>query len=91
MAVPDKRSPAPRGNAGNRAGFDSLPVSNITTRRELEGLAIRLHAMGPRPIFELLRDMLAGRNPAEIVADFARIDPAVYAALAAFVTDGGRA
>jgi hypothetical protein len=88
MIYPDKRRPV-RDGARNRAGyFNQLDIDN-TTRRELEGLAHRLHACGPRPIFELLRDMIEGRNPADIVAALCGLDPALYAALGALVIDGG--
>lgn len=90
MAAPEKRSPA-RDGARNRADKVNQVALDNTARRELEGLAYRLHAMGPRPIFELLRDMLTGRDPAVIVADFARLDPATFAALAALFIERGRA
>jgi hypothetical protein len=89
MALPSKRSPA-REATRNRAGNFKRPAYNSITGRELEGLAHRLNSMGPRVIYEMLRDMLSGRDPAAIVADFARLDPATFAALAALVIDGRR-
>jgi hypothetical protein len=91
MDAPEKRSPALRGDAKDRAGCFNRPAINITVRLELEGLARRLHACGPRAIYELLADLLRGRDVAETLADFGRLDPALYAAVVALVCDGGNA
>jgi hypothetical protein len=89
MAAPKRRSPAPRGDAKDRAGCFNRPVFDTTARLELEGLARRLHSCGPRVIYEFLADLLRGRNVSETLADFSRLDPAHYAAIAALVLNGG--
>lgn len=90
MTAPEERSPA-REATRNRAAHSNRPHLSITTRMEVEGLAHRLHAMGPRVIYELLADLLRGRDLGETLADFARIDPALYAAVAAIFLEGSRA
>jgi hypothetical protein len=89
MTAPESRSPAPRGDAKDRAGYFNRPANNTTARLELEGLARRLHNCGPRVIYELLADLLLGRDVAETLAEFSRLDPAYYAAIAALVLNGG--
>lgn len=64
-------------------------MDDMTNPANLAHLANRLHQCGPRVIFELLRDMVAGRDPAEIVTDFSRLDPCVYAALCLRLIDAG--
>lgn len=88
MTAPEKRSPA-REATRNRAGHSIRPVTDTMSRRELERLAHRLHGCGPRVVYELLADLLRGRDVAETLADFSRLDPAHYAALAALVLNGG--
>lgn len=89
MAPPEKRSPALRGDASDRAACSKRTVLNNTSRRELEAFSLRLHDCGPRVIYELLSDLVRGRDVAETLADFARLDPAHYAAIAALVLNGG--
>ncbi len=91
MSAHYKRSPAPRGDAKDRAAMLNRPSLNSTARRELEALAHRLHKCGPRVIYELLVDLARGRDVGETFADFARLDPAHYAALVALLIDGARA
>lgn len=91
MNTPEKRSPAPRGDAKDRASYSNQPHLSITTRIEVEALATRLHACGPRVIYELLADSLRGRELGETLTDFARIDPALYALVVAIFVEGGRA
>ena len=92
-----KRSPAPRANAEDRADHSNPhEINNSMLGQEIEPeclrkLAHRLHACGPRVLFEFLADLARGRDFAETLADFARLDPALYAAIAALVIDGGRA
>jgi hypothetical protein len=89
MKLSEKRSPAPRGDAEDRAIRCNRPAINTTSGLEMERLACRLHACGPRVIFELLSDLARGRDFAATVADFSRLDPAHYAAIAALVLNGG--
>ncbi len=91
MSSQFKRSPAPRGDAKNRANCLKRPAFNITSRFELEAFAHRLHACGPRVIYEMLADLSRGRNLAETLADFARLDPFHYAALMALLISRGHA
>jgi hypothetical protein len=90
MTLPEKRSPA-REATRNRAAHSNRPQFSITTRIEPEAFASRLHACGPRVLYELLADLLRGRDLGETLADFGRIDPALYAALAALLLEGSRA
>lgn len=57
----------------------------------LQILAHRLHFCGPRAIFEFLADIRRGRPFSETVADFSRLDPAHYVAVAALLMNGGGA
>ncbi len=96
MGSLEKRSPAPRSNAGNRANRSTKPETNSIASTAIEDsylrrVSQRLHACGPRVIFEFIADLARRRDFAETLADFARLDPALYAAVAALVLDGGRA
>lgn len=52
----------------------------------LRHLAGRLHAAGPRPVLEYLREIiLKGADPAERLEAFAGLDPAIVAAIGADV------
>jgi hypothetical protein len=64
-----------------------LPTKNAEALRVL---AHRQHLCGPRAIMEFLADLSRGKPFAETVADFSKIDPAVYAALAARILGGAR-
>ncbi len=91
MTGAQKQIPAPRANAGSRENqsFDRRQYS--TSRKELKSLANKLHACGPRAIFEFLADLARGRDFADSVADFARLDPDRYRALIARLGKGGAA
>ena len=62
----------------------------------LRQLARRVHALGERPLYELLRELFAGRDLIERFEAFVRLDPALVRALGGdhldgpFVIDGGR-
>jgi len=63
----------------------------------LRCLARRLHALGERPLYELMRELVAGADPVARLEVYCRIDPAILAALGgvalpAMMTaiDGGR-
>lgn len=95
MGSLDKRK-ARRSNAGqSRNHYFLTTKDNILgpgiEPANLQRVAQRLHACGPRVAFEFIGDLARGRDFAETLADFARLDPALYAALAALVLDGGRA
>ena len=49
----------------------------------LRRLAGRLHAAGPRPVLEYLREILAGADPIERLERYAELDPAIVAAVGA--------
>ncbi|WP_363350183.1 hypothetical protein [Methylocystis echinoides] len=57
----------------------------------LRRLSHNLVACGERVVFELLADLVRGRDLSETLADFSRIDPATYAALLAAMPKWGRA
>ncbi|WP_036284053.1 hypothetical protein [Methylocystis sp. ATCC 49242] len=95
MSAPNKRK-ARRANAGQSHKQNNRRTFNTTAARGIEPaylqrVAQRLHACGPRVAFEFIADLARGRDFAETLADFARIDPAIYAAVAAIIIDGGRA
>jgi hypothetical protein len=63
----------------------------------LRHLARHLHALGERPLYELMRELVAGADPVARLEAYCRIDPAILAALGgvtlpAMMTaiDGGR-
>jgi hypothetical protein len=63
----------------------------------LRHLARRLHALGERPLYELMRELVAGADPVGRLEVYCRIDPAILAALGGDVLpammtaiDGGR-
>jgi hypothetical protein len=58
---------------------------------QVRRVAQRIHACGPRAAFEFVADLARGRDFAETLVDFGRLDPAVYAAVVALVCDGGNA
>lgn len=47
---------------------------NALTDVRLKHLARRIHALGPRPIFELFHELLAGADVCERIEAFAEID-----------------
>lgn len=47
----------------------------------LKYLTRRLHALGERPLYEMLREVIGGADLAQRLEVYARIDPAVLAAL----------
>lgn len=76
----------------------SLPPKATLTRRwpefepaHLRRVAQRIHACGPRAAFEFVADLARGRDFVETLADFGRLDPALYTAVMARVCDGGHA
>ena len=62
---------------------------NDTQRELFEAFSKKLHKIGSRAILEFILDINRGRDLHEIIADFSRIDPAVYAALCTCMTIGG--
>jgi hypothetical protein len=92
MAKKTKSPPAATGGAQKRLsvaavdGFEHNPSNS-----DLQALASCLHACGARAIYELLADLVRGRDLAETLADFSRLDPALYAAVAAVLMMEGRA
>ena len=53
-----------------------LQVASIR-RERLAYLARRLHRLGERPLYEFIREIIAGADPIERLEVFARIDPAI--------------
>lgn len=90
MGLPEKESPA-RAGARNRADcFFNRPSLDSTTSRDIEAVSKIVRACGPRVAFEFVSDLARGRPLPETLADYARLDPAHYAALAAFLIEGSR-
>lgn len=84
-------SQAEYATATNRLQGETLDATR------LRHLARRLHALGPRALFELLRELVAGAEPIARLEAYSRIDPAILAALGGDVLpailtsiDGGR-
>ncbi|WP_159727579.1 hypothetical protein [Methylosinus sp. Ce-a6] len=44
-------------------------------------LARRLHALGERAVYELLREIVNGADPVDRLEAYVRLDPAIVAAL----------
>jgi hypothetical protein len=49
----------------------------------LRRLARHLHLLGERPLYELLREVLAGRDPVASLEAYGRLDPDILEALGA--------
>jgi hypothetical protein len=84
-------SQAEYATARNRLQGETLDATR------LRHLARRLHALGERPLYELMRELVAGADPVARLEAYCRIDPAILAALGgvtlpAIMTsiDGGR-
>jgi hypothetical protein len=59
-------------------------LQEASIRRErLAYLARRLHRLGERPLYEFIREIIAGANPIERLEAFARIDSAIVKYLGA--------
>ncbi len=56
---------------------------NAVPTIRLRHLAKRVHALGPRPLYELLKELAAGADPLETVETYAALDPDVVHALGA--------
>ena len=52
-----------------------MPVERICN------LAKRLHDLGPRPLYEFLREVASGSDPIDRLEIYARLDPAIVRAL----------
>jgi len=82
-------------------GHDGVPAESggaHDAEVRLHQLARRLHSLGERPLFELLREIVSGADAVDRLEAFARLDPAIVAllggsALPSILTtlDGGRA
>jgi hypothetical protein len=57
--------------------LDRLPVDEA----QLLFLARRVHALGDRPLFELLKEIVAGADPIARLERYAALDPAILAYL----------
>ena len=80
-----KSSPVHRGNGGEARSIDQLRQAinrgqSIPPVR-LQYLAARLHALGPRATYELLRELIAGADPFNRLEVYARLDPKILRAL----------
>jgi hypothetical protein len=85
-------------NSTSRLILKELPSRAALARRwpevepaQVRRVAQRIHACGPRAAVEFVADLARGRDFAETLADFGRLDPALYAAVVALVCDGGHA
>ncbi|MGO9430917.1 hypothetical protein [Rhodoblastus sp.] len=111
MATPNATEAATRGRGGGSHEFAKLPglqnsdSANSTDEQDgasieptrLRHLARRLHALGERPLYELMRELVAGADPVARIEVYCRMDPAILCALGGDVLpammtaiDGGR-
>jgi hypothetical protein len=88
MMIPDIRlQGAEAGDRDAKAVFEgtALSIRNFASQRNsislpparLRELALRLHRLGVRALYEYLAEILAGRDPAARLEVFAAIDPDV--------------
>jgi hypothetical protein len=77
-------------NFGRHAGAPRFPKNCDWNAKALRSLGRRLHACGPRAVEEFIIDLARGRDFAETVADFFRLDPGGYRAVVALYTDLAR-
>ena len=66
--------------------FDSWSAPDDADDAELRRLVERLSQLGPRPTYELLREILAGADLASRLKRYAALDPAIVKYLGG---DGG--
>jgi hypothetical protein len=89
MKIRKTVSPAHRGNGGEARDRDQLRQAISTPRSiplvRLQYLAARLHALGPRPTYELLRELATGEDLCDRLEVYARLDPDMVRALGADV------
>jgi hypothetical protein len=89
MQIRNPVSPAHRGNGGEARDSDQLRQAIDFPRSiplvRLQYLAARLHALGPRPTYELLRELAAGADLLNRLEVYARLDPDMVRALGADV------
>ncbi|WP_292530396.1 hypothetical protein [Methylocystis sp.] len=85
-------------NSTSRLTLKELPSRATLARRwpevepaQVRRVAQRIHACGQRAAFEFIADLARGRDFAETLADFGRLDPVLYAAVVALACDGGHA
>lgn len=63
----------------------AIMKSHSISEPRLRLLAARLHNLGPRPLAEFLREIVAGADPVGRLGWFAEFDPALLVALGANV------
>jgi hypothetical protein len=85
MQIRKTASPAHRGHGGEARDNDQLrqaifsPHSISAVR--LQRLVARLHALGPRPMYELVRELAAGADLFDRLEVYSRLDPHIVRAL----------
>lgn len=85
MPIPKALSPAHRGNGGEARDNDQLRQAIYSPHSipdiRLQYLAARLHALGPRPTYELLREVAAGADLFNRLEVYGRLDRDIVRAL----------
>ena len=85
MALPKASSPAHRGNGGEARENDQVrqPIYRPHTIPDVhfQYLVARLHALGPRPTYELLREVATGADLFVRLEIYAQLDPDIVRAL----------
>ena len=89
MSLPITMSPAHRGNGGEARDNDQVrqPIycPHSIPDVHLQYLVARLHELGPRPLYELFRELAAGADLFARLEIYARLNPESVRALGADV------
>jgi hypothetical protein len=80
------KSPAGQGGASDldqalKGNILSSPAQHLRQSPRFHRLTERLHALGPRPVGELLLKVVDGRDLIEALEEYAKLDPAAVARL----------
>jgi hypothetical protein len=73
----------PRGNNLEPTAASGAAQTIDAGDARLRLLARRLHRLGERPVYEFIREILAGADPVERLEAYARLDPAIVKYLGA--------
>ena len=60
---------------------ERIDANSNASRVRLQYLASRLHALGPRPLFEFLKEIADGAEPLPRLEAYAQLDPGIIRAL----------
>jgi hypothetical protein len=85
MAFSNSQSPAPLAGENGAEAINRVLRSTVHSDRSArrQELSARLHASGPRPVFEAFLELEAGRGLDDVLEAFARIPASIYRAVGA--------